>query len=170
MTAIELFLEDRDPVSVQALAGNARELLEQLCRQAGVTPMTELLLQDHPGKPKKDLYAAMNLYRNCFKHLGDTEEARQEDQRTLNQFTDTKNDYLLYCGRAYRGPVTDRAPAAGRPPGGIAGIGPSSRRILRCRRSFGPRRENDLSHRGLTHVSLLMACSATTVLIRPSQL
>jgi hypothetical protein len=96
LTAIELLLTDKDPVSVQALAGNARELLEELCRQAGVEPMTELLLQDHPGRPKKDIYAAMNLYRNCFKHLGKTEEARQEDQCTLNQFDDTKNDYLLY--------------------------------------------------------------------------
>jgi hypothetical protein len=96
LTAIELLFADKDPVSVQALAGNARELLEDLCRQAGIQPMTELLLQDHPDKPKKDIYAALNLYRNCFKHLGDTEEKRQEDQRTLNQFDDTKNEYLLY--------------------------------------------------------------------------
>jgi hypothetical protein len=96
LTAIELFFADKDPVSVQALAGNARELLEALCRQAGTQPMTELLLKDHPGKPKKDVYAALNLYRNCFKHLGDTEQQRQENQRTLNQFDDTKNEYLLY--------------------------------------------------------------------------
>src|SRR4030095_7065405 len=30
---------------------------------------------------------------------------------------------------------------------------------LRCRRSFGPRRENDLSRRGLAHVYLKMTCS-----------
>jgi hypothetical protein len=34
LTAIELFFADKDPVSVQALAGNARELLEKLCRSA----------------------------------------------------------------------------------------------------------------------------------------
>jgi hypothetical protein len=96
LTAIELFFADRDPVSVQALAGNARELLEDLCRQAGVQPMTELLLRDRPGKPLKDIYAAMNLYRNCFKHLGKTEMERKEDQRTLDQFNDSKNEYLLY--------------------------------------------------------------------------
>jgi hypothetical protein len=102
LTAIELFFADKDPVAVQALAGNAREMLEQLCRLARVEPMTELLLQDHPGRPKKDIYAAMNLYRNCFKHLGDTEKQRQEDQITLNQFNDAKNDYLLYiCAEDY---------------------------------------------------------------------
>jgi hypothetical protein len=96
LTAIELFVADKDPVSVQALAGNAREILEGLCRNAEVRPMTELLLADHPGRPRKDIYAAMNLYRNCFKHLGETKEVREEDQRTLDQFDDTKNDYLLY--------------------------------------------------------------------------
>ena len=49
LTAIELFFADKDPVSVQALAGNTRELLEELCCQAGVKPMTELLLRN-PGK------------------------------------------------------------------------------------------------------------------------
>jgi hypothetical protein len=91
-----MFVADKDPVSVQALAGNAREILEDLCRSAGVRPMTELLLADHPGKPKKDIYAALNLYRNCFKHLGKTQQEREEEQRTLDQFDDTKNDYLLY--------------------------------------------------------------------------
>lgn len=58
--------------------------------------MTKLLLRDHPGRPKRDIYAALNLYRNCFKHVGDTEAARKDDQLTLDQFDDTKNEYLLY--------------------------------------------------------------------------
>jgi hypothetical protein len=96
LMAIDLYFADKDPVSVQSLAGNAREILEDLCRLAGVRPMTELLLEDHPGKPKKDIYKAINLYRNCFKHLGDTEAQRKEDQRTLDQFRDSVNEYLIY--------------------------------------------------------------------------
>lgn len=96
LTAIDLFFADRDPISVQALAGNARELLEGLCRLAGVEPLTELMLRDHPNKERRDIYAAVNLYRNCFKHLGSTEEDRLEDQAVLDQFDDTKNEYLLY--------------------------------------------------------------------------
>jgi hypothetical protein len=96
LTAIELFFADKDSVSVQALAGNARELLEELCRQAGVEPMTELLLRDHPGKLREDIYDAMNMYRSCFKHLGKTENKRQEDQVALDQFDDSLNEYLLY--------------------------------------------------------------------------
>ena len=96
LTAIELFFADKDLVSVQALAGNARELLEELCRQAGVQPMTELLLRDHPGKFKEDFYDAMKVYRSCFKHLGETENKRREDQAALDQFDDSLNEYLLY--------------------------------------------------------------------------
>jgi hypothetical protein len=96
LTAIELFFADKDPVSVQALAGNARELLEELCRQAGVEPMTELLLRDHPGKLREDIYDAMNVYRSCFKDLGKTENKRREDQAALDQFDDSINEYLLY--------------------------------------------------------------------------
>jgi hypothetical protein len=79
LTSIELFFADRDPISVQALAGNARELLETFAAKQAFNRMTELLLEDHPGKPKKDIYKALNLYRNCFKHLGQTEQERQED-------------------------------------------------------------------------------------------
>jgi hypothetical protein len=96
LTAIDLFFEDRDPVSVQALAGNAREILENLCRLRGIEPMTELMMRDHPGRPKKDIYAAMNLYRNCFKHIGNTEAARKDDQLTLNQFDDTPKTNTSY--------------------------------------------------------------------------
>jgi hypothetical protein len=96
LTAIDLFFENRDPVSTQALSGNARELLESLCRLRGVEPMTELLMRDHPGRPKRDIYKALNLYRNCFKHLGDTEAERKDDQLRLVLFDDTKNEFLLY--------------------------------------------------------------------------
>ena len=53
-------------------------------------------LRDHPNKPKKDIYAALNLYRNCFKHVGKTWEERRGQQAILNQFDDIKNEYLLY--------------------------------------------------------------------------
>jgi hypothetical protein len=44
LTAIDLFFNDRDPISVHALGGNAREMLESLCRLAAVEPITELVL------------------------------------------------------------------------------------------------------------------------------
>jgi hypothetical protein len=67
LTAIDLFFNDRDPISVHALAGNAREILESLCRLAAVEPSTELFLRDHPRKPKKDTCAALNLYKSALR-------------------------------------------------------------------------------------------------------
>ena len=96
LTAIELFFADKDPVSVQALAGNARELLEELCCQIGVEPVTELLLRGHSGQLREDIYDAMNVFRSCFKYLGTTESKKREDQAALDQFDDSINDYLLY--------------------------------------------------------------------------
>jgi hypothetical protein len=96
LTAIDLFFNDRDPISVHALAGNARDILESLCRLAAVEPIAELFLRDHRHKPKKDIYAALNLYRDCFKHVGKTWEERKDDQAILNQFDDSMNEYLLY--------------------------------------------------------------------------
>jgi hypothetical protein len=96
LTAIELFFADKDPISVQALAGNARELLEELCCQIGVEPVTELLLRGHFGQLREDIYDAMNVFRSCFKYLGKTENKKQEDQAALDQFDDSINDYLLY--------------------------------------------------------------------------
>ena len=96
LTAIDLFFNDRDPISVHALAGNAREILESLCRLAAVEPIAELFLRDPPHKPTKDIYVTLNLYRNCFQHIGKTWEQRKDGQAILNQFDDSKNEYLLY--------------------------------------------------------------------------
>jgi hypothetical protein len=98
LTAIDLFFADHDPVSVQALAGNAQEILETLCLQSGVEPIKELMLRDHAQKQPRDYYSAANLYRDCFKHAGRSESELRENQLLLDQFDDTKNDYLLYVG------------------------------------------------------------------------
>ena len=96
LTAVDLFFADGDPVSVHTLAGAAREMLESLCRLEGIEPMTDFILRDHPNKSRKDIWNAMNLYRNCFKHVGQTSEERANDQAALSQFKETDNEFLLY--------------------------------------------------------------------------
>jgi hypothetical protein len=96
LTAIEIFFSDGDPISVHTLAGAAREILESLCSVKNIEPMTDFILKDHPKKSRKDIWNAMNLYRNCFKHLGKTPEERADDDSTLAQFKDTDNEFLLY--------------------------------------------------------------------------
>lgn len=53
LTALKLFFEDADPVSVHTLAGAAQEILESLCREAGVDPMHEEVVASHPGRSRK---------------------------------------------------------------------------------------------------------------------
>jgi hypothetical protein len=96
LTAIDIFFSRGDPISVHTLAGAAREILESLCRLDGIEPMTDFILKDHPTKARKDIWIAMNLYRNCFKHRGKTPEERAADLATLNQFEETDNEFLLY--------------------------------------------------------------------------
>src|SRR5262249_24918801 len=88
LTAIDIFFNDRDPVSVHVLASNAREILESLCRLVAVEPITELFLRDSSNKTKKDIYATLSLHRNCFDHVGKTWEERKSEQATLSQFDD----------------------------------------------------------------------------------
>ena len=45
---------------------------------------------------KKDAYATLNPYRNCFNRVGKTWEERKSEQAILNQFDAGKNEYLLY--------------------------------------------------------------------------
>ena len=96
LTAIKLFFDDDDAISIHSLAGAAREILESLCRLQNIEPMTDFILRDHPNKSRKDIWNTMNRYRNCFKHLGKTPEERAEDQITLDQFKETENEFLLY--------------------------------------------------------------------------
>ena len=104
LTAIDLFFNDRDPISVHALAGNAREILESLCRLAAVEPITELFLRDPPHKPKKEIYAALNLYRNCFKHVGKTWEERKDGQAiSINSMTAKMNTCFMFVLKTISG-------------------------------------------------------------------
>ena len=96
LTAVDIFFSDGDPISVHTLAGASQEILERLCRLDGVEPMTDFILKDHPTKSRKEILAAMRLYRNCFKHLGETLAKREADQATLDQFDDVQNEFLLY--------------------------------------------------------------------------
>ncbi|HYC02493.1 MAG TPA: hypothetical protein VED40_04325 [Azospirillaceae bacterium] len=98
LTAIDLFLNDRDPVSVHTLAGAAREIIEVLCRSAGISPFMDEIRSNFPERSHKSLYETVNLYRNSFKHAG----AGKDDADILSQCSDEANDYLLYvCTEDY---------------------------------------------------------------------
>lgn len=90
VTALELFLADQSPVSVQSLAGNAREILELFCRERGAEPFVDHVQREFPERRRAEIYGLINAYRNAFKHND------RNDDELLSEFDDTKNDHMLF--------------------------------------------------------------------------
>lgn len=87
--AIRLFFDGRESVSVYTLAANAWEIVDVLCRNDGVDSLSEQARENIPeGKCLKRDY--VNPYRNFFKH------ADRDPDATLEDFSDDKNDHLLF--------------------------------------------------------------------------
>ena len=91
ITSLELFLHDKSPVSVHSLAGNAREILEKICKERGVEAFIDHASDEFPQRKVNELYNIINEYRNCFKH----NDPMREDNASLVNFADDKNDHML---------------------------------------------------------------------------
>jgi hypothetical protein len=67
-TAIGMYLDDGDLVSIHSLASNARELYEKHCRAKGVDRMFEYVQSANPERNTKELWDILNGPRNFLKH------------------------------------------------------------------------------------------------------
>lgn len=93
-TALHLYIENLDPVSVHTLAGAAREVIERLAARAGVTTFKDHATAANLGITDKEFWKVVNLHRNAMKHA---DEARETlDKKLLAQFTDQHNMHLMY--------------------------------------------------------------------------
>jgi|TARA_R110000787_G_scaffold268175_1_gene374605 4-alpha-glucanotransferase len=97
LTSVRLFFNDHDPISVHTLAGAASEILEHLCKNAGEQNFREYMLEGRPELSSKDYSNILNLYKNAFKHVGNTSKRRERNQHALQSFNDEQNDTLLYA-------------------------------------------------------------------------
>src|SRR5450759_2779662 len=96
-TALALYLQDQDPVSVHCLAGGGCELIEYYAKKAGAKPFTFHMLQSHPDLDIAKLRKLQRQYWTAFKHathLG-TGKERQDDNLLL-RFTDVQNDHAIF--------------------------------------------------------------------------
>jgi hypothetical protein len=87
-TAIRLWFDDGDPVSVHALVSAAHEIIHTLFRRKGLKG----LLFDNPGIPdeiRTDFAAAVVSAANQFKHA-------RHDPDGVTEFAPAFNDYLLW--------------------------------------------------------------------------
>ncbi|WGG61963.1 hypothetical protein [Brucella intermedia] len=96
-TATELYLRDRDPVSIQVLACGAAEIIEKLADISGKPPISTYLLKTQPNLDLGKFYVARNYYWNAFKHLTNHKgQLRTDDIDTIQNFTDSDNDAILF--------------------------------------------------------------------------
>ena len=67
-TALALFLDDLDPVSVHTLACAGCEVAEHLTRKAGAKPFSTHALATFPSLDIQKIRRLQNQYWNAFKH------------------------------------------------------------------------------------------------------
>ncbi len=88
-TAIQLFFENGDPVSIYSFAANAWEVIDVLCNNAQVASISNETRGHVPaGKDLKRDYVN-SPYRNFFKH------ADRDPDGTLARFDDSNVDSIM---------------------------------------------------------------------------
>lgn len=93
-TAIILYFNDRDPISIHTLSCAAHEIIAHLNKKKGGTP---LILEGNMVKKeyKKDFRDMVREAKNFFKH------ANQDSDRVLDFNPDTNDYYLLDACEGY---------------------------------------------------------------------
>jgi hypothetical protein len=85
-TAIRLYFEDCDPVSVHTLALAASEIIDRLCVSKGTPAMRSSFLEAIiPGR-RKEFADSLNKARNFFKHASSS-----KPNEILEDFSDEQN-------------------------------------------------------------------------------
>jgi hypothetical protein len=97
-TALALFLDDLDPVSVHCLACGGGEVAETLTQRAGEEPFADHALGVVPDLTRRSLREMRNRYWNAFKHAVDHGGMDRQDEETIANFNDEKNDHVLFVG------------------------------------------------------------------------
>lgn len=100
-TALDLFLRDKDPISVQCLACGGAEVIEAVAEHVGEQSFSTAVIERHPtGIDRQRIVKLRNQFWNAFKHLTarDGETLRLEDVELLSSFADHQNDAVLFWG------------------------------------------------------------------------
>jgi hypothetical protein len=97
-TALALFLDDLDPVSVQTLACAGCEVAEHLTRKAGAEPFSTHALATFRDLDIRKIRQLQNQYWNAFKHATTRDGVERADRDLLARFEDETNSYTLFIG------------------------------------------------------------------------
>jgi hypothetical protein len=97
-TALALFIEDLDPVSVHTLACAGGELADHLSRKSGAQTFAEHALATFPEIDIKKLRRIERQFWNAFKHATTQGGEERADHELLDRFNDLQNDHTLFVG------------------------------------------------------------------------
>lgn len=106
-TALALFLEDRDPVSVHTLACAAGEVVDRLRGRRDGASFSSHALGLNPSMKPNEFWDLRHRHYNAFKHATDRKGEERDDQDILSGFNDEMNDDVLVLA------CLDYAPLAG---------------------------------------------------------
>lgn len=98
-TATDLFVRDRDPISVQVLACGACELLEGVGQVRNADVLSALIMRLHPDLKPSAIPHLRNKFWNAMKHFYNADKKTvREDTELLAAFSDAQNDVVLWEG------------------------------------------------------------------------
>jgi hypothetical protein len=82
-TAIWLYFEDRDPVSVHTLAMAALELVSRECKRQGHNDLRNDFVSRIRSERRKEIVGRLHEVRNFFKHGSDSPDVEFDDERNF---------------------------------------------------------------------------------------
>ena len=97
-TALQLYLQDLDPVSVHVLACGGLEVAEGLAHQADAKPFGAFALEVHPDMSRGELVKVRNSAWNAMKHAKDRNGNDRNDEELLAGPWKEDNEPLLMEG------------------------------------------------------------------------
>ena len=110
-TALFLFMEDMDPVSVQCLAGGGGEVMEFYAEKVHGKSFMNVLIETHPHVDVEQLRRDRNAFWNAFKHArGHGKRGERDDETLLAEFDEEMNVQALMLGWTDYGNATGHMP------------------------------------------------------------
>jgi hypothetical protein len=96
-TALFLWLNDLDPISVHALATGGCEVANGLVKSVG-KPFAAFALEVHPDLTEGGLVKLRNVYWNALKHANHRDGHARDDEKLLATSLDAENEARLCEG------------------------------------------------------------------------
>ncbi len=98
-TALDLFIRDRDPIAVHALACGGSEIVEGLAKHGDIPSVSTHILKTLPSIDYRKVKDLRNQFWNAFKHFhAPDRKTVRDDDALIADFTDAANDAVLFMG------------------------------------------------------------------------